>query len=86
MYSMWALLLRDSALDGIIIKTVKGKYTKTEFFSQTFSKWGRHGLVNDCGITLADKTDSSDPTTQGFFWISLLKTYYPLGLNIEEQL
>ena len=49
-----------------------------------------HGLVNvnDCEITLIDKTDSSDPRRWEFFcfWMRLLKTYYPLGLNIEEQL
>ena len=31
-------------------------------------------------------TDSSDPTRREFFSIRLLKTYYPLGLNIEEEL
>ena len=47
---------------------------------------GHHGLVNDCEITLIDKADSSDPTRREFFWIRLLKTYYPLGINIEEEL
>ena len=47
---------------------------------------GHHGLVNDCDITLIDKADSSDPTRREFFWIRLLKTYYPLGINIEEEL
>ena len=47
---------------------------------------GHDGLVNDCEITLIDKTDSSDPTRREFFWIRLLKTYYPLGLNIEDEL
>ena len=74
-------MLRDFALDGIIIKTVK------EFFSPTFSKWRTlYGLVNDCEITLIDKTDFSDPIRQEFFWIRLVKTYYPLGLNIEEEM
>ena len=42
--------------------------------------------MNDCEITLRDKTDSSDPTKRELFWIRLLKTYYPVGLNIEEKL
>ena len=28
----------------------------------------------------------ADPTRRGFFWIRPFKTYYPLGLNIEEEL
>ena len=57
------------------------------FFHQHFlSEWRHHGLVNDCEITLRDKTDSSDPTKRELFWIRLLKTYYPVGLNIEEKL
>ena len=42
--------------------------------------------MNDCEITLIDKTGSSDPTRREFFWIRLLKTYYSLGLNTEEEL
>ena len=56
------------------------------FLHQHFLSEGHHGLVNDCEITLIDKTDSSDPTRRECFWIRLLKTYYPLGLNIEEEL
>ena len=55
------------------------------FFHQHFLSEGHHGLVTDCEITLIDKTDSSDRTRREFFWIRLLKTYYPLGL-IEEEL
>ena len=44
------------------------------FFHQYFLSEGHHGLVNDCEITLIDKTDSSDPTRQEFFWIKRLKT------------
>ena len=83
--------MRDSALDEIIIKTVKGRQHKgvhhhRVFFNQHFLSEGHHGLVNDCEITLIDKTDSSDPTRGELFWIRLLKTYYRLGLNIEEEL
>ena len=69
-HSMYALLLRDSTLDGIIIKTVKER----QFFHQHFLSEGHHGLVNDWEIPLIDKTHSSDSTRQEFFWIRLLKT------------
>ena len=90
-YSISVLLLRDSALDGIIIKIVKGRqhqgvYYHKVFFRQHFLIEGHDGLVNDCEITLIDKTDSSDPTRREYFWMRLLKTYYPLGLDIEEEL
>ena len=37
------------------------------FFHQHFLREGHHGLVNDCEITLIDKTDSSDPARRKFF-------------------
>ena len=55
-------------------------------FHQNFLSEGHHGLVSNCEITLIDKTDSSDTTRRECFWIRLLKTYYPLGLNIEDEL
>ena len=72
-------------------KTLKGRQHKMVhhqrvFFHQHFLSEGHHGLVNDCEITLINKTDSSDPTKWEFFWIRLLKTYYPLGLSTEEDL
>ena len=56
------------------------------YFQQQFLSEEHNGLVNDCGITLIDKTDSSDPTRQESFSIRLIKTYCPLGFNIEEEL
>ena len=40
--------------------------------------------MNDCEIILTDKTDSSDLTRRGFFWMRVLKTIALLGLNIDE--
>ena len=40
--------------------------------------------MNDCEIIFIDKTDSSDPTRRGFFWINVFKTIDPLGLNIDQ--
>ena len=67
-------------------EAAQGGTPPQSFFHQHFLSEGHHGLVKDCEITLIDKTDSSDPTRREFFWIRLLKTYYPLGLNIEEEL
>ena len=35
-------------------------------------------------VTLIDKTDGSDPTKQETFWMRVLKTLVPYGLNIEN--
>ena len=37
------------------------------FFHHHFLSEGNRGLVNDCEITLINKTDSSDPTRQDVF-------------------
>ena len=66
-------------------EAAQGGTPPQSFFHQPFLSEGHHGLVNDCEITLIDKTDFSDPARREFFWIRLLKTYYPLGLNIEEE-
>ena len=31
-----------------------------------------------------DKSDSSNPTRRVFFWMRVLKTTAPLGLNVDE--
>ena len=38
-------------------------------------------LLNDCSITLIDKTDGSDPTRREEYWRKNLKTVAPFGLN-----
>ena len=55
-------------------------------FHHHFLKERHHSLVNDCKITLTNKTNSSDPRRWEFFWIKLLKIYYPNSLNVKEQL
>ena len=63
---------------------LKGGIPKQNYFHQHFLKQDHHGLLEDCKITLIDKTDSSDPTRREFFWMYELKTFPPLGLNICE--
>ena len=38
-------------------------------------------FLNDCSITLIDKTDDSDPTRREENWRKVLKTAVPYGLN-----
>ena len=40
--------------------------------------------MNDCEIIFKDKTYFSDPTRREFFWMGVLKTIAPSGLNIDE--
>ena len=39
-----------------------------------------HNGFLDCGITLIDKTDGSDPTRREQYWRVVLKTVAPYGL------
>ena len=55
------------------------------YFHQHFLSDGHNRLMNDCEIIFIDKTDPSDPTRREFFWMRVLKTIAPLGLNIDER-
>ena len=55
------------------------------YFHQHFLSDSHNGLMNVCEIILIDKTDCSDPTRRKFFWMRVLKTIVPLGLNIYED-
>lgn len=43
-----------------------------------------NGFLEDCTITLIDKTDAKCPTQREKFWIARLQTLSPKGLNVEE--
>ena len=62
----------------------KWRNTQPKLFSSTLLNEDHNGLMNDCEIILIDKMDSSDPTRRVFFWMRVLKTIAPLGLNIDE--
>ena len=40
-----------------------------------------NGFLQDCTITLIDKTDGSHPTRREGYWRGGLKTVAPYGLN-----
>ena len=42
---------------------------------------GHSGFLEDCTITLIDKTDGADPTRREEYWRRVLKTVSPYGLN-----
>ena len=65
--------------------TADGGTPNQNYFHQHFLSEGHNGLINDCEIILIDKTDSSDSTIREFFWMTVLKTIAPLGLNIDES-
>ena len=41
----------------------------------------QNGFLENCSITLIDKTDWSDPTRTDEYWRRLLRTVTPYGLN-----
>ena len=43
-------------------------------------------LIIDCDILIIDKTDPAEPTVREMYWINRLKTMYPLGLNMNNEL
>ena len=51
-----------------------------------FSSNDPNGFLEDCSITLIDKTDGSDPTGKEEYWRRVLKTGTPYGLNTIDGL
>ena len=44
--------------------------------------YGHYGFLEDCIITLIDKTDSADPTGREEYWRKVLKTVSIYGLDV----
>ena len=51
-----------------------------------FSSNGYNGFLEDCSITLIDKTDGSDPTRTEEYWRRVQKSVTPYGLNTIDWL
>ena len=62
----------------------EGGIPKQNYFHQHFLSENHHGLLEDCGLSLINKTDLPDPTRREFLWIRKLKTLAPLVLNVLE--
>ena len=54
------------------------------YFHQHFLSDGPNRLINDCETIFIDKAYSSDPSRREFFWMRVLKTIIPLGINIDK--
>ena len=66
-------------------KASKGEIALQNTFHQHFLSEGHHGLEEDCEITFIDKTDAHSPTERENFWIEMLKTMSPKGLNTIDD-
>ena len=53
---------------------------KQNYFHQYFLRENHRGLLEDCET----QTDPSDRTRRESFWVRILKTLVPLGLNVVE--
>ena len=42
-------------------------------------------MLEDVEIRLVDKTQVSDPTKQEYYWMRILETFFPHGLNVESN-
>ena len=51
-----------------------------------FSSNNHNGFLEDCSITLIDKSDGSDPTRREEYWRRVLKTVIPDELNVIDWL
>ena len=62
-------------------KAKGGKEHMQPLVFEYFSSNNHTGFLDDCSITLIDKTDGSDPTRREEYWRRVLKTVTPYGLN-----
>ena len=59
------------------------EYMQPELFEHFHSE-EHNRFLQDCSITLIDKTDDSDTTRREEYWRVVLKTVAPYGLNRIE--
>ena len=57
---------------------------KQQFLQTNFLQDDHHGFLEDVEVTLIAKTQASDSTTRGYYWMRTLKTLYPDGLNLGK--
>ena len=65
-------------------KAAQGLPHAQPFIYEHFSSEDHNGFLNDCSITLIDKTDGSAPLKREQYWMRVLKTISPEGLNSSE--
>ena len=62
-------------------KAKRGEENMQPLAFEHFSSNDHNGFLEDCSITLIDKTDGSDPTRREEYWRRVLETVTPYGLN-----
>ena len=62
-------------------KAQRGEEHMQPELSEHFHSEEHNGFLQDCNITLIEKTDSSDPTRREEYCRAVLKTVSPYGLN-----
>ena len=66
-------------------KAKRGEEHMQPLVFEHFSSNDHNGFLEDCSITLIDKTDGSDPTRREEYWRRVLKTVTPYELNAIEK-
>ena len=61
----------------------RGEHCMQRHLYEHFTLAGHFGFLHDVSITLIDKTDPSFPTKREDYWIDILKTKAPMGLNFD---
>ena len=58
---------------------------KQKFLQSCFLQRDHQGFPKDVEVRLIDQMQASDPTKREFYWMRILRTLYPDGLNIESN-
>ena len=64
-------------------KAKSGEKHMQRLVFEHFSSNDHNGLLEDCNITLTEKTDGADPTRREKYCRRVLKTVTPYGLNMD---
>ena len=67
-------------------KAKRGEEHMQPLVFEHFSSNDQNGFLEDCSITLTDKTYGSDPNRREEYWRRVLKTVTPFGLNTIDWL
>ena len=63
---------------------LRGEEIKQKSLHEHFLKDDHHGFKKEVSICLIDKAQSSDPHKREYYWMRILKTLAPFGLNMED--
>ena len=56
-----------------------------EHLFEHYKSESHSGFLGNVSITLVDKTDGKDPKSRENYWMRMLKTCAPFGLDIEDS-